>query len=647
MRYLDHVSNEFFDPQTAHDGAPRAVRVAVPAPDAEGAVEAGALAAFCQQVKERAAVHRELRAAQPEVVLHALLMNEVDYVQFTGRKDEQGKRIRVHFWQAPMLLDNIVVAFCGRDVGKSTAMKWFIEHRATNYPTGSLLLSGNQDDRVKKVWGECVMKEMRSHWWAKHFFDNQDGAASSRNPYHQWFSNGFMLYGRPASEQTSHKVESPHCHAVCIDEMQEYGDLPWKKLQPAINDYEANREHGAGRKFFGVNSQGRTDNVFFDIAFQSKLYSPHALVIPSWHNPKYNVTRHTEYLETYGYSVNASEFKQMIRGMTGDRARGLISGLDYNICCVQAADHLNFKERNLFYVERQIWAQAAGNPETLFTRRLELKKWEHEHDMIVLSMDFGSTAPTEIGIWYRCVNPDPDATDKNRQLWVLWTRITIQGLPPNEQAYIIDYLNDFYGIDYLSLDSTGATDAVSQILLDPRHPLYEPKDYMKRLYPAVSNKFMPVKYVLEEPDDKNLAPAGTRWRKIELAAGEGYRLPVWALEQNSNVLSSHLVAQLIRDHVFAFSGADGDLQQELNSMTEKITPGKQPSFEGKFGQHRFSMLRSFVQWHHQYFTLKALQAKVIGDEEESFYSGYEGGCVGLARVQVGGDKGLWSGSDWA
>jgi hypothetical protein len=639
MRPLELVHNEDFDLLLVTDQEPRELRPAEPDLN-----DAAAVQAWWAERETRQQARLALQQAHVAVVLHGILMNEVDYVQFTGRRDEQGVRIRVYFWQTCYLLDDKVIAFCGRDVGKTSAVKWKLEHRITNFPTGSCLLSGHQDDRVAKVWKETVMTEMRQHWWARHFFSDAHGSGNSRNPYHQFFNNGFRLYGRPASEHTAYKVESPHCHAVVIDEMQEYSWPAWEKLQPAINDFTPNIVHGAFHFFCGVNSGGRQDNVFYELAFRSKIYSAHRYIIASWMNPKYSVDTHQKYLESYDYSVDASRFKQMIRGMTGDRNKGLIQPLDYSFSVVQARESFQLTDRHLFPIDKSTWAAHGADAAAMF-RRMGLSRWPRQaelSDMVGLAMDYGSTSPSEIGIFYRVLNPRTDATARNRHLWLLWNRITLLGIPGNEQAFIVDFLDSFLAregqqwLDFLSVDSTASTDVVSQLLLDAHNPNYREKEYQRRLYPARSNGDIAVKYQLEEPENAALAPAGFKWRKQELLASDGYRLPVWALLCHANVLSSQRVGQLFQDRVFAISGADSELQGELTTIVEKIMPGKLPTYEahgGYSGQHRFSMFRSFAQWHHRRFVLQEAENALLGQDETAWY-GSQGG--GEAFATVGG-----------
>jgi hypothetical protein len=647
MRTLDSLDRTLFDARRAKH---RASRPTLPPP---GRGAGGATwAAWKAALDERHQENRRLRRAHPDVVLHACLMNEVDYVQFTGRLDDQGKPIRVHFWQAPLLLDNIVVAFCGRDVGKSSSMKWCLEQRATNYFTSGCILTGNQDWRISKPWKELVMDTMPNHWWAKQFLDKRDGASSSRNPYHQWFLTGYKIYGIPAGENTAHKVESPHFHSLCADEFQEYSYAAWEALIPSVNAYGPNVGYGAMRKVFGVNKEGRIDTPFYDLAFRHANYRCHRYQLPSWYNPTYDRERHSEFLANYDFSIHATKFKQYVRGQVGEREQGLIDQHAWNACCLIGRS-LGLIQRRQIRIDKAVWSRAVGEIDRMMKDgdltpcpfaegsdgRIdpsERGRYEEVPGMTVLSMDYGSTAPSELGIWVAVINPEV-ATEDNRIVWALWQRITMEGIEGHDQAAVVDYLMDFFGCHYGSIDSTAATNVVAQILTDPRHGFYVEKEYPRRIYAAASNRYVIIRYQDTEPPDRTLAPAGMRWRHLELSGQGGfYRMKVWALEQHANVHASNTVAELVSHRTLAIPNGDGELQGELLGVVEKIQPGIQPKYVGPAGAtglHRFSMLRSFAQWIHYHYTLRKLKREILGEEEEGSWS--QGtGMLAFSRVRV-------------
>ncbi len=621
MRPLDQINNDFFAPHRMRDDDPREIRFDTPKVEED-------LDEWCQKVKANRDRLKNLRAANKEVILHGVLMNEVDYVQFVGKVDDNGVPIRIYYWQAPMLLDDYVVAMAGRDCGKSFTMKCCIEHRMVNFYPTSMILTGADEWRVEKPWNELVMMEMRKSWWASQFFDTRDGASKTKMPCHQWFLTDSKLHGIAAGENKSNKVESPHVHCLVADEFQEYSAATWGKLMPAINDYNRNRVNGAMRKVFGNNSEGRIDIVFYDLAFRTFPYYHHRYTIPSWYNPAYTLDRHAEFLGLYDFSTDASKFKQVVRGLVGERSRGLIDQHAY-AACTEMGEQMGLLRRRVQAIDRTYYMRKAGDVVTIVDS-LDLDQYEGDYDQIVLSADYGSSAPTMIGIWYRVPHPEPYQTlpgeelAEERKAWMLFWRIGIEGISAQDQAPIVDHLARLYGVHFLSIDSTGGMNALAQILTDPRHQMYADQNYTERLFAAQSNKMAAIRYQQDEPNDKKGAPVGYSWRKVELVGQDGWiRLPVWAMEQHTNVLASHGVAHLIQHRHLILSPSDTELQQELLSITEHYQEGTLPKYKGSGGQgaaglHRFSMMRSFALWYHKEYVIKPMQKKLLGEDDAAF-----------------------------
>jgi hypothetical protein len=483
-----------------------------------------------------------------------------------------------------------VLANCGRDIGKTEMCYKKAHHRFINFPRGSLMWTSfdlpHVIPRVVKIFAQIDAHPLLSMWKS-----SAVGARSTKPPLVQKFTNGFEFWGIGANEQgQGRQTESPHVMGYIMDEGQFMGWTAVGKLKPAINDQELNRGYGSMRMVVGVNSEGATDSWFYDRAHsKDSEFHGHVYRFPSWYNPRnYTLAKHTENLRDYGGSIEASKFRQMIRGLDGDADRGVIPPEAYE-GALEIGRRMELRAKNI-KITKQMWTRDSS-----ITNRLGLRFLEYPatFEDCVIAADFGTTSATEIGIWFRtrC-----NALEGAPYVWLLWGRITLLGFDPAVQAEIFDTLGELYQPTFISIDSTAATNPVTAILLDPRHPAYNSpiKNYSERIFEAKFNIQVPGRYAKERPDN-----AGTDWKRVRVRGED-----MWALMVPANEFATDKIVRMLLDKYLALP-EDDDMQKDCLGL-RAITNGGRTAYRGPRGQHVVSMFRAFTLLVHVKYELDEL-----------------------------------------
>jgi hypothetical protein len=302
----------------------------------------------------------------------------------------------------------------------------------------------------------------------------------------------------------------------------------------------------------------------------------------------------------------------MIRGQTGEGARGVIPEEAY-ADAVALGRTLSLETR-ILRITGGLWERSRGDLMDMMGARF----LDHPAAECVLSADFGTTAPTEIGIWFKYAGGETD-------IWGLWGRITLLHMAASAQAQIFDTLATVYQPLYISIDSTAATNPVTQILTDPMNMNYNApeKDYMHRIFEAKFNGDVTARYVIERPDT-----GGREYKKVVV---EG--VTMYAARVPANEFATDEIVRALMERSLALPPCDA-LRADMMGMT-CVWSGRQMVYKGT-PQHIVSMVRAFTLLYHAVYTLKRLERAAVASVRDAA----QGACgIGVFRgLEYGGDR---------
>lgn len=476
----------------------------------------------------RLARRRELMRDQADLVLQGILANEVTFLEFFARDKESRKRnVRAFFTQIPMMLDRKAVIYSGRLTGKTWTILWNGAHRCVNFPGSDIMVWSHDEDHVKPRFEE-LFDLANGDDFLTQLLSRKAGAFSRKSPFKIEWKNGFKWNGVFPGFQ-GRNLEQYHVNGSICDESQEINDITVQKWMPTQNRFDTTR--GSIRKWFGVNSQGRTDIPFFRFTFKDPYYEGHVYVIPSWNNPReYDLQAHTDYLKEYGGSVEAAKFKQMIRGKLGDKAEGVFNQRHWENCVETSkrlAESFGLEKmphrRRVFSSEH--FERVQGNFSLLLKNPLTLPNDSEGNTRIKdmrIGMDHGHGSTTSIEVWACITCP----WDKDRDIWHLLETILLNKIDTPVQTAFVHHLINREGwglypqVSYMGIDITGNLNVYGD-LSDEGDTRYNKtnehghdiNEYKTRLIPVHLSKTVPAMTVLEKPE-------GGVSKKVKLPTGD-------------------------------------------------------------------------------------------------------------------------------
>lgn len=533
--------------------------------------------------KARIERNDRLRTERAGQVFVGIMRNEVDWAQFNSYDPRTRKPYRIWHWQCPLYLDNLVCAYCGRDTGKSLSFIQKTGHRATNYPGGSMLLTSFDQNHVNSKAAQ-ILNMFDKHPFLKHWRDMGAGGRSGTHPWFQRFLNGYEFNAIGASDKSDRGMESPHVQGLIVEEAQYFPDAAHRRMTHAIDDYATNVKHGAMRVYVGVNTEGRTDTVFYHKSHDpDSEFAGHVYRFPSWFNPRnYTFAQHKVFLKDHGGSIESNSFKQSVRALEGEQTFGAVP-IELYRKAVEIFQEKQFELKTIT-INKKMLERNSDIANIIGNRFLD---YPHNHEGAILSMDFGSSAPSEIGLWFKVGG-----------IWYLWGIITLRGLQANEQCPIIDELDDIYSFDYLSIDSTAGTDAITQSMMDPNDIRYAHKDYGERMFRARFSDAITVRYEDSKPEH-----AGSEYKKIKIAGKD-----MWRVTANTHVFSIEEFIRLLSEEQIGLPEYE-KMENDVLNMTAKYVNNK-VIYQGG-AKHLMSMIQAFVLVRHVRYELEERKARAL------------------------------------
>lgn len=410
-------------------------------------------------------------------------------------------------YQAAILTDKhtYVSVTAGRAVGKTTAIEDYVTFSAVNNEFPELVFTTPNRNQLDPVYYRIV-KQFRYNPLLRHFIDRK-----SIN-FANWtvkFVNGFLLTCRIAGAGGGSNVIGLHVRKILVDETQLYPYSTWVELLPCLNYHE----DGAQLLVFGVPNGRRERNVLFEADQSDERFKHYR--IPQFRNPRYNKETDEANKKQYG-GEGGEDYVHLVKGEHGSPA---YSVFDRALMLVEDYD----------MTAPRITGMQIDAIDGAFYNLLEVPEPPTDIVYISLNIDTGYTDPTVLNILYM---------PRDTQVWKTLTRVTLLKVEYPLQARIIDWLDEIYRFNFITIDMGSSGLSLYQTLCD-NNGIFSHKQYGKRITPVDFAGMITLGY-----DD------------------EGKEM-----KDRIKRFSVQYLQQMVNKHLISFSSIDDELITELERTT--------------------------------------------------------------------------------
>lgn len=270
----------------------------------------------------------------------------------------------------------------------------------------------------------------------------------------------YKFFARIAGTKGENNMVSMHATKIKGDEMQIFPMSSFIQLGPGYNSWHEN----ASQFFAGVPNGLREGNVLYYLDEKNARFKKYR--IPAHENPFY--TRHDDVQNMINYGgADSEDYIHLVLGRHGDPTFSIIP-----------RDKI-MTEPYEFYSDRYTQADKHhGRSYKQLFKLLQIPKSKNE--LCVLAVDTGYADPTVAQV----ICKDKDG------IWRTWARYRMTRIPFPEQAEIIDWLDNHYNFNIISIDlgAGGGGIGLSQDLMSDRYPRH--KQYNKRIHGVRFNDFI-------------------------------------------------------------------------------------------------------------------------------------------------------------
>ena len=383
-----------------------------------------------------------------------------EFVRSTDEEIENGDGWAFDNYQKLMLLDeSSYISICtGRTTGKTVSLETKIIYNAvSNKYKGA---SANEEVLVvqNKAQLEPVFLRLtqffRRHPFLKNFVDRM---SINFSEHLIKFLNGAVLRCRIVGSSADSNIIGLHAPCIFVDEAQVFNYVAWNSLGQCLTMWDDSDKTGHFQMWLsGVPNGLREKNILYEADQLDKKWSRHN--VSRLLSPRYTKLQQKSDLKQYG-GEEGDDYTHLVIGEHGSPA---FSVFDRKLMLIE-----NY-EVTLSMMNNLTLEQAGGKfYDVLKAPDLPVNI---QPDLIACGIDAGfSNEPTIITILYR----------QGGSVWRIFLRYELRRIKYPMQAKIINWLDNIYGFNMITLDAGHSGLALGQMLQDLEE--FKNKDYQKRL----------------------------------------------------------------------------------------------------------------------------------------------------------------------
>jgi hypothetical protein len=487
--------------------------------------------------------------------------------------------------QFPLVLWNVIVALCGRGIGKTMLSQRDYSRRALVYRNSQISVMMHNQETVETQHMEKVAKLFAAHPLLRHLFRRKN-THGKQIEFHNGSLITFLGPGRRSKadgdSNTARGVQGFRTTFAMLDESQHIEAEQYTDFLQTMNaldpyDPEHQRNRGAGFKMTGVpNGRGDTpfgeslETMVTSLSVERDGLVSDVLVSRVWQSPSAAVwwTRQSKHdkIDVPGYKCRPAE------GIWTDKYRTDYWGMNSKSAipvfpshCLAAVSRAmtDWKHVELHYRDFHRHSEFDAHGRWLTTDWDWLRgqlppagPWRY-----VLGVDPGETSLTPIQICHE--EPDPEL-ELSRWVWQGCVGLREWRGHVFEQNVLLAFLYDFYRPMLIGVDATGwGSSFLNSIKTDPRFDT----DVRESLVELHYSSKMVVRY---EVDQVAVQAARTDWQRAQARAK---RVPV------EEIVSSYTMEELAERvrlgwWVFPNAGQAPEMHKQFGAMTRQLATGQ-------------------------------------------------------------------------
>jgi hypothetical protein len=377
-----------------------------------------------------------------EIVEDKVLFGE--FIRSTNEYLEEGEQEggwAFDGYQKNMLLDEShYLSVCtGRATGKTLVMETRIIHDAVSNKysktsANEILLVVQNKAQLDPIFLR-FSQIFRRHPFLKHFVDRN---SINFSQHEIKLLNGAMIRCRIVGSSGDANIVGMHVPCIYVDESQLIGWTAWNSLLQALNSWDENFTVWVS----GVPNGLREHNVLYECDQSERKFNHHRLT--RLESPRYTRDQYESDLKQYG-GVDGDDFVHLVKGEHGTPAfsvfdRKLMKIENYPVV-VNTMNNINLESNNGMFIDL---LQTPEPP---------------DNDLLVAAIDAGfSNDPTIITLLYR-----------RNLMWREFARYELRRIKYPVQAKIIEWLDNAYRFNMITLDAGSSGLALGQILQEQKN----------------------------------------------------------------------------------------------------------------------------------------------------------------------------------
>ena len=376
-----------------------------------------------------------------------------EFVRSTDEEIDEGGSWSFNNYQKLMILDESpYVSVCtGRTTGKTVSLETKIIHNAVS----NKYVKASANEVVLVVQNKAQLEPIflrltqffRRHKLLKNFVDR---TSINFSEHLIKLLNGATIRCRIVGSSADSNIIGLHTPCILVDEAQVFNYVAWNSLGQCLTQWD----EGYQMWLSGVPNGLREKNILYEADQSDSRWSRYN--VSRLQSPRYSKDQHKSDLKQYG-GEEGDDYVHLVLGEHGSPA---FSVFDRKLMKIESY------EVTLGLINNLTLEQAGGK----FNEILRAPDMIGiDADLIACAIDAGfSNDPTIITILYMV-----------KEVWRIFLRYELRRIKYPTQAKIINWLDNIYGFNMITLDAGSSGLALGQMLQDLEE--FKGKDYQKRL----------------------------------------------------------------------------------------------------------------------------------------------------------------------
>jgi hypothetical protein len=314
--------------------------------------------------------------------------------------------------------------------------------------TKEVLLTTPNQAQLEPIYGRLITR-MTTSPLMKDFLQNRINRSLGTMDLR--FNGVQVLHRARIAGSKESNLVGLHLPRMILDEGQLYSEGAYKQLMPALNTWERNVQF-----FIAGVSNGLRNAALYVTSVKTPRFKWYR--VPSPNNPYFTKEDYLDELRKHG-GEDSDDFQQLILGKHGTAALSVISR--------DQIPQVAYDFYNVRYTAAEL------NRGLSYKTHFDRPVFEG-YSTLIASIDTGFADPTVIHIVGQADNGK----------WRILARYRLQRIQFPMQEEIIDWLDDFYKFDIISIDVGSGGGGVQVIQSLAQRPEFAHKNYVSRLKPV-------------------------------------------------------------------------------------------------------------------------------------------------------------------